>query len=1808
MAQRRFPTIIRIISVILIATFIAQDIVWAYPDTFSSPRSNQNTKLATEPFVRQPGSRQEASLALIERLVEKKLQDNISLVAIDRILTSEKLSKFYTLGSIVYENAKKGSEDEEAESDIKEIVITIPGYIVRYYDPTDPTNKIKTAEYAKRQVGPIKEISGQVHKQVIRVLAQPQSVSTKKTSSQNETAISLLGAFGLHAMTHANVSTKVPAIVENAARLHLVDWLPVIALVLSISLILWNLVPTIVDFLKHRDNNQNYEYALEKAEQIFQETPLAQLVDTTRPSLNLPIFAREDLKGLMHQHVHKVRSFYEAATPSSRDNMDMHLDFILFSFIANNDLIDALRLICRFPNKARIEKFLDFLGSVMTNDDETIVHIRETLPQELFEIGLEPYEISRLTALLDLYLNRMLKYSNDARLKERTRWLLNKIRGGSEAILKFVEAQCEAGDSQLTGALRTETSHRFAERILNNHLRFMAESHYYFPLHRDYIADLLVKKAEDDRIFIALLAHLDTFAKLKSPEISEWANRLRETIAIRSHNGFPTKASKFSGQKTKIEILEKIRNLIRPDAVVFAEEHIFYIRQRVRDGLVTADDLRNLYLIKIHDQLHADDLTFYRSALRQGDLSKDKRTRLTAKKLLIVYYISKLTTFTKKTQPVEPPVIVRAGVISKPSPGVTHISGFASSVPLLLIAAFLSAAVLFINQNSAFISDLSTTMHSWFAMLTNHPAILKTTLGVLSAIIFFNIAIPIKESIVTVEERGIADNQHKIFIIHKTTARGSTIIMELSPGANIKDYKNMGYLPQDLEILHTGVVKLGAKTYDPNAINVKEECDSFKDALYPLAKVPIRNGMANSISVPKPAEEARPAKPETAAIAKTSAPEPAAATQPAPKPAIAAPTAEVPKPTAPTVMPISQVKVEALPNFWLKDVLAQKPVRYDWLACLTYSGMAEKLGNSDIGNKRNGADCWVIKLNEITDTENPGFKGVFFTNKGELGFINNGMIARFDKGIFYIGTLESQIGGSGVSLVATGIDDKERFVVIVDNDYRTKLIKDILDKGGNKIEAEATIDKMLEQLKDSGISVMSVKEVLDSAEPLKMVWTISAAEATPNSKAHEYNRLDGQNAAVTAAGEPQRPLPPGSPYEIWKKLKERGKFVSPGDIVKGTGLSAKYAVMRDLYTLYRLGLAEKIGNGKNVIFRAYNFDSSIEKDIAPVLQLLGPRPTSEQKKQAALIIDDILKKVLKKEIITNWSDGHLSADLGFYAIGLIAEERSGNSRNGWEWPSILYSLYKASQRLKIFDNFVPAFDAMLKNLLFHSVNEGERRGISWLVKNIGLLDYDILYIYDHSDNAEDDIVDYFWRLNDPEKRYWVYIQIPYLLSEKNKGNKNPSSLIKRLKGIIEDEARLSAVAATEHIAAPGTPLGRVLLSPMHDQEIGGNIKGGGNNSSAVAGSTLVSKTEKTTSPAIMGEESEITAKVEKLHHMYRELRHSLTNHITEILAIATSMKRKHIADAGNAFRVVSKVSDFIEKYEKLKVIYRELSKDLEQKAHLEKRDYIKLAMVVQSTVDLKKDLAILYAMTLTVPNSIYKFMILRNILYSLRALRIFEIHIKTRNALQESAAQLIALHDLFSKGLADHPIADNEKIVLSKNLFIKDGNEQLLRDIEIVLGRVLKTGRIEIVDPETLRKRATNNDKEKTSKDKVTVVMTNEDWEDKTIWYGNVKETGIKSSILIIDDRLTDGNYLYLEGIIGMARAVMANNRSAIKSYYEILSGTKIGDDVLELLSEAGENNIAFAIKAIFKFKPLDKFSPKEFDDFRIRMETLINA
>ena len=100
--------------------------------------------------------------------------------------------------------------------------------------------------------------------------------------------------------------------------------------------------------------------------------------------------------------------------------------------------------------------------------------------------------------------------------------------------------------------------------------------------------------------------------------------------------------------------------------------------------------------------------------------------------------------------------------------------------------------------------------------------------------------------------------------------------------------------------------------------------------------------------------------------------------------------------------------------------------------------------------------------------------------------------------------------------------------------------------------------------------------------------------------------------------------------------------------------------------------------------------------------------------------------------------------------------------------------------------------------------------------------------------------------------------------------------------------------------------------------------------------------------------------------MYRELRHSLTNHITEILAIATSMKRKHIADAGNAFRVVSKVSDFIEKYEKLKVIYRELSKDLEQKAHLEKRDYIKLAMVVQSTVDLKKDLAILYAMTLTV--------------------------------------------------------------------------------------------------------------------------------------------------------------------------------------------------------------------------------------------------
>jgi hypothetical protein len=173
------------------------------------------------------------------------------------------------------------------------------------------------------------------------------------------------------------------------------------------------------------------------------------------------------------------------------------------------------------------------------------------------------------------------------------------------------------------------------------------------------------------------------------------------------------------------------------------------------------------------------------------------------------------------------------------------------------------------------------------------------------------------------------------------------------------------------------------------------------------------------------------------------------------------------------------------PNFWLKPLLAQEPIREDWLTFLLYRRIAQRFGNS-----REGAfgdhSCWAIALSQIKDITDPGFKGIFLTEKGGLGFLNEGYVARFNRGVAFLGKKESALEGIGLHLLAVGLNSEQRVVFIVDENYRSKF--DV---------TEQTVRQTQERLKEHGAEVMDAQEALESDQPFELLWTVPAQQENP---------------------------------------------------------------------------------------------------------------------------------------------------------------------------------------------------------------------------------------------------------------------------------------------------------------------------------------------------------------------------------------------------------------------------------------------------------------------------------------------------------------------------------------------------------------------------------------------------------------------------------------------------------------------------------------------------------------------------------------
>ena len=174
------------------------------------------------------------------------------------------------------------------------------------------------------------------------------------------------------------------------------------------------------------------------------------------------------------------------------------------------------------------------------------------------------------------------------------------------------------------------------------------------------------------------------------------------------------------------------------------------------------------------------------------------------------------------------------------------------------------------------------------------------------------------------------------------------------------------------------------------------------------------------------------------------------------------------------------------PNRWLKEVLRRPSHRHDWFACLTYSKMAERFGNSSEGRFGPGA-CWFISLGEASEIDDPEFKGIFLTEKGSLGFLNRRQMAKFYNGVAFIGTQEWALEGIQVGLVAVGMDSRERLVFVLSDNFRRQFGV-----------PESTLGEALQRLREHGAVLVSVTETLASHEPIEIVWTVPAEQADPN--------------------------------------------------------------------------------------------------------------------------------------------------------------------------------------------------------------------------------------------------------------------------------------------------------------------------------------------------------------------------------------------------------------------------------------------------------------------------------------------------------------------------------------------------------------------------------------------------------------------------------------------------------------------------------------------------------------------------------------
>jgi hypothetical protein len=285
-------------------------------------------------------------------------------------------------------------------------------------------------------------------------------------------------------------------------------------------------------------------------------------------------------------------------------------------------------------------------------------------------------------------------------------------------------------------------------------------------------------------------------------------------------------------------------------------------------------------------------------------------------------------------------------------------------------------------------------------------------------------------------------------------------------------------LSKPVNYLHLSAVELTAVFNHP-AINLHSK-------VAPQPSLPSGHTGPPQVSVTS-VEVSPPVAPSITAPPSTMETKPAAVPEPQPEVMQPVEPAQPVIPAPASVAPAAQVvhEIRPLPNAWLQAILGHRAAPHELFASLAYIKLAEHIGNSSEGYF-GPIPCWACSLGEVEDIADPAFRGVFLTQKGGLGYLNQGHLARFRNEVAFIGNLEATIEGIGVALVALATDVEQRVVFIVNEGYRTKFGV-----------PEQTVVQELACLRTFGALVMSVKEVLQSPEPLEVVWTVPAEQEDP---------------------------------------------------------------------------------------------------------------------------------------------------------------------------------------------------------------------------------------------------------------------------------------------------------------------------------------------------------------------------------------------------------------------------------------------------------------------------------------------------------------------------------------------------------------------------------------------------------------------------------------------------------------------------------------------------------------------------------------